>query len=754
MRILLVWKNISHPIVIRNIAKVDKALVDQVSTNITNENMIWGIEQIINNSGLQNYIILPIAKSNLIGDSNNKEVTCIENIDDVSIYSINYASPEFYPININTKSNLFFRMKQVQLDNLERNEYVHLQLLLTKSSNKEQLIEQYLHYLKGYNYVGDNRLTRRLLSSIHESFQFLKGKEREQDSTIEQKLSDHLFHFEFRIAIVTSDGLKKKKILTEIEKYLADLQYFNQLILVEESDVESTLRHLLNRAFTPFRKKKSISLNEVTTIFNSDEYLLEQCSSQKVNSANENLVRREIGINHTSKMKNALELIEILPEGKTNNKKEVVQDEISVKITQSLIELGVIQDSSAAISMSEGATLKHLIYTVPLQVKFNSIKKNLENVRLATGIEEIEIKKGTDGGTIIVSYPKEDRSIVYLRDLISNPKFLKFAEKARLPFILGLDEIGNSPVFADLAKVFHILVAGSTGSGKSVWLIQFIMTLCLFHTPETLRFYIVDPKRIDFKKFQDYPHVQKIVTEVGESLALLTAMVEEMDKRYSVMEEYGIDELEEFDDYPNLSRPPYIVCIIDEFSDLILQCPAIENLVVRLGQKARACGIHIVCGTQRPEVKVISGLIKANLPTKIGFLCGSNTDYKTIFGTSQPFRLLGLGDGVVKLAGAEKEFIRFQGAVIHEDKMKTKSFIKALNEKMTYDKPIEALDIKPIPTPLEILREHILTTDETGITALKASLKIDTNVLRELMDQLVEEGILEKSPKGRYKRKN
>lgn len=101
-------------------------------------------------------------------------------------------------------------MKQVQLDNFEGNEYVHLQLLLTKSSNKEQLIEQYLHYLKGHNYVGNNRLTRRLLSSIHESFQFLKGKEREQDSTIEQKLSDHLFHFEFRIAIVTSDGLKRK----------------------------------------------------------------------------------------------------------------------------------------------------------------------------------------------------------------------------------------------------------------------------------------------------------------------------------------------------------------------------------------------------------------------------------------------------------------------------------------------------------------------------------------------------------------
>lgn len=107
VRKLLAWKNISHPIVIRNIAKVDKALVDQVSTNITNENMIWGIEQIINNSGLQNYMILPITKSNLIGDSYNKEVTCIENIDDVSIYSVNYASPEFYPININTRSNLF-----------------------------------------------------------------------------------------------------------------------------------------------------------------------------------------------------------------------------------------------------------------------------------------------------------------------------------------------------------------------------------------------------------------------------------------------------------------------------------------------------------------------------------------------------------------------------------------------------------------------------------------------------------------------
>jgi len=274
-----------------------------------------------------------------------------------------------------------------------------------------------------------------------------------------------------------------------------------------------------------------------------------------------------------------------------------------------------------------------------------------------------------------IELPNKNRQIVYMEELLTSSAFEK--NKAHLPLVLGKD-IGGQPIIADLAKMPHLLVAGTTGSGKSVAVNTMILSLLYKHPPEKCRFIMIDPKMLELSVYDDIPHLlSPVVTEPGKAVVALKWTVQEMEDRYRAMSKLGVRNIEGYnqrlreakkngevitnkvqtgfdpdtgkptfeDQEMDLTEIPYIVVVVDEFADLMLVAGKdVENAIQRLAQMARAAGIHLIMATQRPSVDVITGVIKANFPTRISFQVTSKVDSRTILGEGGAEQLLGMGD--------------------------------------------------------------------------------------------------------------
>jgi len=255
-----------------------------------------------------------------------------------------------------------------------------------------------------------------------------------------------------------------------------------------------------------------------------------------------------------------------------------------------------------------------------------------------------------------------------MRDVIGSEEFDTKRGKLKIP--LGKDVSGNV-VIADLAKMPHLLVAGSTGSGKSICINSIIISLLMKHTPNELKFIMVDPKMVELIVYNNIPHLlTPVVTELERVVSSLKWAVREMERRYKVFAKGGFRNLESYMQAarkrPDLEPMPYIVVIIDELADLMMLAPdEVETLICRLAQMARATGIHLILATQRPSVDVVTGLIKANFPTRIAFAVTSQIDSRVILDTPGAEQLLGRGDMLYLAVDAAKS-IRVQGTFVSD----------------------------------------------------------------------------------------
>jgi S-DNA-T family DNA segregation ATPase FtsK/SpoIIIE len=299
-----------------------------------------------------------------------------------------------------------------------------------------------------------------------------------------------------------------------------------------------------------------------------------------------------------------------------------------------------------------------------------------------------------------IEMPNDRRQTVYLRDVMETPQVQK--TKAKLPLILGKD-IGGEPVVADLAKMPHLMVAGTTGSGKSVAVNTMIMSLIYSLTPEQCRFIMIDPKMLELSVYDDIPHLlSPVVTEPGQAVVSLKWAVQEMENRYRSMAKLSVRNIEGynarlreakkkgetimrtvqtgfdletgnpvFEEQPmDMTELPYIVVIVDEFADLMLVAGKdVENAVQRLAQMARAAGIHLIMATQRPSVDVITGVIKANFPTRISFHVTSKIDSRTILGEGGAEQLLGMGDMLYVPGGGQLQ--RVHGPFVADEEVES-----------------------------------------------------------------------------------
>lgn len=337
----------------------------------------------------------------------------------------------------------------------------------------------------------------------------------------------------------------------------------------------------------------------------------------------------------------------------------------SKRIQKTLSTFGIDVEMTEA---KVGPTVTQYTFKPAPGVKLSKITALQDNLSLALAAHPLRIEAPIPGQSLVgLEVPNKQVATVNLRDILESKDFV--ARKSSLMISLGKDVAGK-PWVVDIAKMPHLLVAGATGSGKSVCLNTIIVSLLYQNTPETLRLILVDPKRVELPTYNGIPHLlTPVITDVKKCVNALKWAIGEMDRRYEILAQAGKRNIASYNE--KIEEPmPYIVIVIDELADLMVVAAAeIETSIIRLTQMARAVGIHIVLATQRPSVDVITGLIKANVPARIAFSVASLTDSRTILDTPGAEKLIGRGDMLFLTADLGKPR-RIQGAFISDDEIK------------------------------------------------------------------------------------
>lgn len=334
---------------------------------------------------------------------------------------------------------------------------------------------------------------------------------------------------------------------------------------------------------------------------------------------------------------------------------------ISKQLEQQLKNFGV---SGTVVGISPGPVVTTYEYSPAPGVKINKIVGLADDLALGLKAQSVRVVGSVPGKAALgIEIPNEMRQIVYIRELIAAETYREHSHK--LSIALGLDVVGNLAM-ANLAKMPHLLIAGATGAGKSVGINTIIASILYNATPEEVRFLMVDPKRIELSGYEGIPHLlHPVVVDPKLAARALNWAVREMERRYRLLEEARVKSFDSYNEV-NSEKLPYIVVIVDELADLMMVASKeVETAIARLAQMARAAGIHLILATQRPSVDVLTGLIKANFPTRISFKVSSKIDSRTILDTSGAEHLLGAGD-MLFLAPGTSHIKRIHGAYISE----------------------------------------------------------------------------------------
>jgi len=454
----------------------------------------------------------------------------------------------------------------------------------------------------------------------------------------------------------------------------------------------------------------------------------------------------------------------LLTEGKRTNGDSGAQEwkTTSAKLQETLRTFGV---NVTMTDICRGPSVTRYEMQPELGVKVSKIVGLQDDIKLSLAAVDIRIEAPIPGKSAIgIEVPNKVTEAVAFRDLIESKEFKN--STAALPFAVGKD-IAGSIIVHDIAKMPHVLIAGATGSGKSVCINTIIMSILFKCHPDDVRLLMVDPKVVELSVYNQIPHLVKdVVTDPREASAALKWAVYEMDRRYNLFAEAKVRDLKGYNDSVKGNREaylPHLLIIVDELADLMMVAPGeVEESICRLAQKARACGIHLVLATQRPSVDVITGLIKANMPSRVAFAVSSGTDSRTILDMNGAEKLLGKGDMLFYPQGLPKPS-RIQGAFIPDsDVNQVVDFLRAQQyvpgtqrdaaEKLTNvqqndgnasesggassgnDSEYDELFAKA--------GRFIIDKDKASIGALQRLLKIGFNRAARIMDQLAEAGVV------------
>ena len=341
------------------------------------------------------------------------------------------------------------------------------------------------------------------------------------------------------------------------------------------------------------------------------------------------------------------------------------------------------------ISCSCGPTITRFEVKPDTGVRVRAIANLVDDIAMNLAKAGVRIEAPIPGKAAVgIEVPNAEPSTVYFRNILETPEFRN--HKSRIAACLGADVSGR-PVILDINKMPHLLIAGATGMGKSVCINSIVMSILYKAKPDEVKLILIDPKKVEFAMYRELPHLLcPIVSDPKQAAGTLYCAVNEMERRFGLIEEVGVRNLAGYNEItagdPERPAMPQIVIIIDELADLMMTAPAdVETAICRLAQKARAAGIHLVIGTQRPSVDVITGLIKANIPSRIAFTVASAVDSRTIIDTVGADKLIGRGDMLYAPVGVNKP-MRCQGTFVSESEVeRAVTFIKENNDPVVYD---------------------------------------------------------------------
>lgn len=418
------------------------------------------------------------------------------------------------------------------------------------------------------------------------------------------------------------------------------------------------------------------------------------------------------------------------------------------------------------IEVNIGPTVTQYAFKPAQGVKLSKITTLSNNLALALAAHPIRIEAPIPGKSLVgIEVPNKIRSIVALRNLLSQTSY----HDSGNPLLIALGrDVSGSPVYADIAEGPHVLVAGATGTGKTIFLNSLILSLLYKYTPDQLRMILVDPKRVEFQNYNEIPHLLcPVIYDATKTINALQWLTREMERRFQVFSEIPTRNIGTY----NLNKKviaeglqlPYIVFIVDELADLMAsKGRELEAGIVRIAQMARATGIHLVLATQRPSVEVVTGLIKANVPTRITFQVSSQVDSRTIIDTSGAEKLLGAGD-LLFLSAKSSRLSRIQGPYVSEKEVKRVSdfvgvqkekfmepqsaLVQNLQEALAIPDPREAKDVGDNfsvgDDPLfDEVKSIVLETQKASASFLQRKLRIGYSRAARLIDMLEDKGIV------------
>ena len=544
------------------------------------------------------------------------------------------------------------------------------------------------------------------------------------------------------------------------ETFLSDLAKSNQtifyyillfviilLFLISMNLTYKSFTNFIKKIFNFFTKKENKNYTNKNEIIN--EYIPQDEIKNLIQEdlpfikADENISRK--------KEKFVLPSIDLLKtlskkEKFISNKNENIDPEFLEKI---LLDFGV---NGNIKKVSQGPVVTLNEFEPAAGVKVSKIINLSDDIARNTSSESARIATIPGSNTVGIELPNSSREDVFLSEILNNVDFKK--KEIKLPIALGKNISGTS-IVSDLASMPHLLIAGTTGSGKSVCINTIILSLLYRHTPDKCKFILIDPKMLELSTYEGVPHLLcPVITEAKKAASVLGWVVKEMESRYRLMTKEGVRNIDGYNSKHKLPMP-YIVVVVDEMSDLMLVAgKEIENYIQKLSQMARAAGIHIIMATQRPSVDVITGTIKANFPTRISFQVTSKIDSRTILGEQGAEQLLGKGD-MLYMSSANK-IVRIHAPFVSDNEIeKINNFLRSQAEPDYVDEILNFVDEKEINENsknhsdkdelYETAVDIIKTEGKASTSFLQRKLQIGYNRAARIIDMMEAEGLVSKA---------
>ena len=503
--------------------------------------------------------------------------------------------------------------------------------------------------------------------------------------------------------------------------------------------------NFLIKIFKFFNKKENKSYTDKSELIS--EYIPQE---EIKNLIQEDLPFIKAENKSNSKNKFQLPKIELLKvptkkERENSNKNETNDPKFLEKILMDFGVKGEIQ------KVSHGPVVTLNEFEPAAGVKVSKIINLSDDIARNTSSESARISTIPGSNTVGIELPNNSRENVYLSEILNNGDFKK--KETKLPIALGKN-ISGKPIVGDLSSMPHLLIAGTTGSGKSVCINTIILSLLYRHTPERCKFILIDPKMLELSTYEGIPHLLcPVITEAKKAASVLGWVVKEMESRYRLMTKEGVRNIDGYNAKHKLPMP-YIVVVVDEMSDLMLVAgKEIENYIQKLSQMARAAGIHIIMATQRPSVDVITGTIKANFPTRISFQVTSKIDSRTILGEQGAEQLLGKGD-MLYMSSANR-IVRIHAPFVSDNEIeKINNFLRSQAEPDYIDEILNFADEKELGSntdqgdkdelyqqAVEIIRSE----GKASTSFLQRKLQIGYNRAARIIDMMESDGIVSKA---------